>query len=513
MGLSSKLQSFEWMDFGNMRLIANLIRCFAAYLSLSGMPALAAGIQQAFLVQNSGWMEPFYTDPSSQLKALVAAVANAATGANDPVFTLAFSQSTTVNVSPSLLASSRGASDIGRQLSELNLARKGLGVTLADTDFKEAITKTITGPFKTEPGIIWIFTNNKNSPNNDTQTAARNRDFYRLLHLEPSITKTLVFPLKMPVQGKHYSALGLMVYALAYGKPAAETLDRIMTEGRLTRVLTFAPARLKPVDQDAVRIVPETVKNAPNVRVSLGADQRTLVLDVKATDLVPTVTLQAKLENLFYPYVIQRASVMATLQSNVQRTPVRVEPDFVQGLQPGAKQQVEVSFTLPIEQIPSAWSAQALKAMGKKVLLPLTVDLALTGQQLTMSNDFATELRELFPGDPISEVFTPPDSVRASQVRVPLLVRIQYPLTPVLVVMVTALVLVSVLFALVPALRSGKRYELVVDGHKRYIVLKPFSSIDIRSSEGRPVGKIKRALGRPQVLSVVEGHHLHLTER
>jgi hypothetical protein len=211
--------------------------------------------------------------------------------------------------------------------------------------------------------------------------------------------------------------------------------------------------------------------------------------------------------------VIQRASVLATLQSNVQRTPVRVEPDFVQGLQPGAKQQVEVRFTLPMEQVPSAWSAKALKAMGKKVLLPLTVDLALTGQQLALSNGFAAELRELFPGDPISEVFTPPDSVRASQVRVPLLVQIQYPLTPVLVVMVTALLLVSGLFALVLALRSGKRYELVVDGHKRYVVLKPFSSIDIKDGEGRPVGKIKRALGRPQVLSVVEGHHLHLTGR
>lgn len=514
MGLPPEFKSFGWMDLANMKIIVNVVKSIAVIcVGLMNLPALAAGIQQAFLVQNSGWMEPFYTDPSSQLKALVAAVADAATSTNDPVFTLAFSQSTALNVSPSLLASSRGAADMGRHLAALSVARKGPDAAMADTDFNEAISKTITGPFKTTPGIIWIFTNNKNSPNNDPQTAERNRDFYRLLHLEPSITKTLVFPLKMPVQGKHYAARGLMVYALAYGKPAAEALDRIMTEGRLTRVLTFAPARLKPVDQDAVRIVPMAVKNAPNVRASLGADQRTLVLDVKATDLVPTVTLQAKLENLFYPYVIQRASVLATLQSNVQRTPVRVEPDFVQGLQPGAKQQVEVSFNLPMEQVPSAWSAQALKAMGKKVMLPLTVDLALTGQQLTLSNAFATELRELFPGDPISEVFTPPDSVRASQVRVPLLVQIQYPLTPVLIVMLTALVLVCGLFALALALRSGKRYELVVDGHKRYVVLKPFSNIDIKDDEGWPVGKIKRALGRPQVLSVVEGHHLHLTGR
>lgn len=497
-----------------MKIIASAARATAIVCAgLVALPAVAAGIQQAFLVQNSGWMEPFYTDPASQLKALVAAVADAATSADDPVFTLAFSQSKGANVSPALLASDRGAAEMGRHLATLAVARKGPGAALADTDFKEAISKTITGPFKAAPGIIWIFTNNKNSPDNDAQTAERNRDFYRLLHLEPSITKTLVFPLKMPVQGKQYAARGLMVYALAYGKPAAEALDRIMAEGRLTRVLTHAPARLKPVDQDPVRIVPEVVKNAPNVRASLGTDKRTLVLDVEATGLVPTVTLQAKLENMFYPYVIQHASVEATLLGGAERTPVRVEPGVVEGLQPGATQPVEVSFTLPMAQVPSAWSAQALAAMGKQVLLPLTVEMGLRGQQLALSDSFGAELRELFPGDPISEVFTPPDSVRASQVRVPLLVRIQYPLTPVLALMGALLLLVGGLTALGLILRSRKRYELVVDGNKRNIVLKPFASLTIKDGEGCPVGEIKRGLGRPQVLSVVEGHNLSLTGR
>lgn len=482
-------------------------------VGLAALPAAAGGIQQAFLVQNSGWMEPFYSDPASQLKALVVAVAGAATSADDPVFTLAFSQSKGANVSPALLASSRGAAEMGGQLAALTVARKGPGGALADTDFKEAISKTITGPFKAAPGIIWIFTNNKNSPDNDAQTAERNRDFYRLLHLEPSITKTLVFPLKMPVQGRQYAARGLMVYALAYGKPAAEALDRIMAEGRLTRVLTHAPARLKPVDQDAVRIVPEAVKNAPNVRASLGGDQRTLVLDVEAAGLVPTVTLQAKLENLFYPYVIQHAGVAATLLGGTESTPARVEPAAVLGLQPGARQSVEVSFTLPMAQVPSAWSAQALAAMGKQVLLPLTLEMGLTGQQLALSEGFAAELHELFPGDPISEMFTPPDSVRASQMRVPLLVRIQYPLTPVLALMGALLLLVGGLAALGLVSRSSKRYELVVDGNKRNFVLKPFASLAIKDGEGRLVGEIKRGLGRPQVRKVVEGHSLSLTGR
>lgn len=478
------------------------------------------GIQQAFLVQNSGWMEPFYVDPSSRLKPLVAAVAAAVTTTDDTVFMLAFSQSSGVNPSPVLLAKTQGGADVGRALGALTVAHKGgagngtvSGAALADTDLKEAITRTITGPFNARPGIVWIFTNNKNSPNNDAQTAARNRDFYRLLHLEPSITKTLAFPLKMPVRGKLYEAKGLMVYALAYGKPGAEALDRIMAEGHLSRVLTHAPARLKPIDQDAVRIVPTGVKDAPNMRASLAADQRTLVLDVAAAGLVPEVTLHAALENLFHPYVIRQGVVEAALQSGAQHSPVRVSPTTIQGLQPGARQSVDVSFTLPMARVPSVWSVQAMAAMGKQVLLPMTLEMTLTGQQLGVSDAFAAELGELFPGDPISEVFTPADSVRASQVRVPLLVRVQYPLGPLVALMAGLLALLALPVGLAFARKSSKRYELLVDGMKCQVLLKRFASVAISDGDGRPVGEVQRGAGQPRVVSVVEGHSLTLVER
>ena len=60
-----------------------LIAACAAFFATASVQA--AGIQQAFLVQNSGWMEPFYTDEQSQLKALVGAVAQAATNPSDKV--------------------------------------------------------------------------------------------------------------------------------------------------------------------------------------------------------------------------------------------------------------------------------------------------------------------------------------------------------------------------------------------------------------------------------------------
>jgi len=499
-----------------MKRICSMDLAKAAFLSVLLFFASivsAAGIQQAFLVQNSGWMEPFYTDPSSPFKPLIAAVAGAVTNPQDRVHVLAFNQSSGDHVSPQLLASSIGPSDVAGVLAPLTLARKSPGGALADTDFKEAVTKTITGPFGAAPGILWIFTNNRNSPNNDPKTAERNREFYQLLHLEPSITKTLVFPLRMPVQGRLYSATGLMVYALAYGESARQALERILADGRLRQVLINPPARLKPVDQDAARLIPERVINSDNIQVSLASDQRTLVLDVRASDLVPTITLQASLENLFYPYVIRRATLEASLVTGSGRIPIQVSPSVVQDLQPGARLPVEVSLALPMAQVPSPWSMQAVSAMGKRVLLPFTVEIGMSDQQLHPSSEFIGRLRDLFPGDPISEIFTPPDNVHSSQTQVPLLVRIQYPLTPVVALLGAVLLLVGGGLALMFMARTTKRYEVMVDGVRRTVSLKPFSTLELKDANGLPVGKLRRGVGLPQVLSVYDGHSLSVVKR
>lgn len=480
----------------------------AAVAVLVARPARAEEIQQAFLVQNSGWMEPFYVDPASQLKPLVAAVADAVSAPSDPVFALAFSQGTSTNASPALLGQGRGARALRAQLAALTLAHKGGGSALADTDFQEAISGTITGPFKSRPGILWIFTNNKNSPHNDTQTAERNRDFYRLLHLEPSITKTLVFPLRMPVQGKLYAAKGMMVYALAYGQPAAQALNRIMAQGRLTRVLTNPPARLKPIDQDAVRILPEMVLDSKHITASLAADQRTILLDVDAGNLVPTVKLQASLQNLFFPYVIDSAQVSAALEVGGQRVPVTVAPEAMQRLQPGDKQSVQVQFALPMAQIASPWSAQAMAAMGKQVLIPMTADISLEQQRLVLAPSFGEQMRELFPGDPISDVFAPPASVRSSHARIPMMVRIQYPLLPVLIIVGGVLALLLGLAALGLLSVRATRYTLMIDGVRRQVLLKPFSSTTVKNAEGETVGDLRRGLGTPKIVRVNDGHTL-----
>lgn len=489
-----------------MNMLHRLAASMLLALATSG-PAFA--VQQAFLVQNSGWMEPFYTDPKSPFKPLVAAVAQAAASPGDKLTLLAFSQTSGTNHSPQALGAIGGAGAVMPALAELGLARKnGPASALADTDFQEAIGSVIRTTFQAKPGIIWIFTNNKNSPGNDPATAARNLDFYRMLHLEPAITRTLVYPLKMPVQGKLYAARGLMVYALAYGNEAGEALRKIQANGKLSGILTRQPARLKPVDQDGVRIVPESMVNTPNVQASMGRDGRTLVLDVDAARLAPAIHLKAALENLFYPYLIDHAGVTGTLQSGQRSVPLTVTPARIAQLAPGQRAAIDVQVNLPLEEVPSAWSRQSIAAMGKQVMIPMLVEVSLQDQQLALPASFKDEMAELFPGDPISDVFVPPASVRASLTRVPLLVRVQYPMLPVLVVIGLVLATIAALLGLLLLTAKSTRYAVTIDGVRRNVVMKPFKTLAIQDDAGQPVGTIRRGFGRPQLVNVVPGRTL-----
>lgn len=492
------------------RLCARL----ACALATLAYPALAAAMQHAFLVQNSGWMEPFYADPASQLKPLVAAVAGVVTDPSDEIVIQAFNQRTPTNPSPVLLYQGQGAGNPQATLAPLTVGLKAPGGAMADTDFKEAVVSTIIGPFKAQPGILWIFTNNRNSPNNDPQTAERNREFYRLVHLEPSISRTLAFPLRMPVQGKHYRATGLMVYALAYGEPAARHLQALVEHGRLARVFTAAPARLKPLDQDGLRVVPREMLSSADVQATLAADGRTLVFDIDAAALAPKIGLRAGFENLFFPYDIVAADVRADLvAAGGVRLPLQVVPARLNGLAPGAATEVELQLPVPVAQVPSPWSASAISAMGKRVLMPATVEVSLAGQQLRISEGFRKSLSELFPGDPLSEVFLPPEGLKASTAHIPVLLRIQYPLLPVVVVVGGLLLLVLALATLAALAGRSARYEVTVDGFKRTVVLKAFGNLALRDPQGNLAGSINRGLGAPRVRDVVEGHSITVGKR
>lgn len=198
---------------------------------LSSVASLGHATQQAFLIQNSGWMEPFYQDQNSEFKPLINGVIQTVSKPDDKIVVSVFNQSNALAKSPKIIYQGAGAKPMLADLQAQQIAYKN-DKAYADTDFTEAVVSTITEPFAKQSGIIWIFTNNKNSPNNDAETIARNKEFYTLIHDNPAINKVLAFPLKMPVNGQHFNASGLMVYALAYGQSAGI--------GRLNSSLVFS---------------------------------------------------------------------------------------------------------------------------------------------------------------------------------------------------------------------------------------------------------------------------------
>ena len=89
---------------------------FASSLTCAG--------QHAFLVQNSGWMEPFYQDQNSQLKPLVNAVVQTVTQPSDTIAVAMFNQSNAVSKSPTVIYQGAGKQNVSQQLSQQSIAKK-----------------------------------------------------------------------------------------------------------------------------------------------------------------------------------------------------------------------------------------------------------------------------------------------------------------------------------------------------------------------------------------------------
>ena len=464
----------------------------------------------AFLVQNSGWMEPFYVDSKSQLKPLISAVINAVTEDNTPIFIGAFSQSVDGNESPKIVYQDIGRKSVVSAIDGINLAYKPKTGGMADTDFSEAIFKIINNQFMAKSGIIWLFTNNKNSPNNSPETEQRNREFYELVHSEPSITRVLSFPLAMSVQGKQYQANGLMVYAIAYGKEAADQLDILANNGKIATVLFEPPARLKPLDQESVRIIPKSIINTSDVTVKLDKDGKTLLIFVDASTKHHGIVIGASLENLFYPYKILTAQVKATVSGVGWQAPLQVSKTQIEQLEPDS--QVDVEIVLPIEQanIPSVWSLESLRAVGTKHKIRLAIDIDLVDQRLVLSNLFKDRLDQLFPGDPMPDVFTPQEAVKSSKVQIPVFLQITYPVYPLIIVLGCALFVLGGILVTARLLCKPQKFSIMVDGVPQSLILSPFSQKNVCDSNGEVVSVVKRRLIHTHIAEQMKNHSVSM---
>nr|WP_229423422.1 hypothetical protein [Massilia frigida] len=467
-----------------------------------------------FLVQNSGWMEPFYTDPASPFKPLVAEIVMAATRPGDPMVLAAFNQSLPGAPSPkALLSLTVDPVPTRRQvvtaLSALAVAHKPGSTALADTDLNEAVSSAIGTALGGKAGLVWLFTNNRNSPNNDQATALRNRDFYQLIHRGGAISKALAFPLQMPVQGAQYRANGLMVYVFAVGGEGARELDALLASGRLQQVITEPAARLKPLDRDTVRLVPRKVSDAPGVSFSM-APNGVLHADVDAEARSPSAKIEWNLENTMYPYTIASATLGARSLLGGENHPIELAGTQVSKLAPGKSAPLASTMRLPVGQLPGKWSMQAVTSAGSAYVLPGRIELQLSGQRLELSQAFRQRMATLFPGDPLPDIFTPPAQIDGSTAVLPIEVRVHYGVGPLVALIGAALALLGAAGAAVLAMARPRKAYVTVEDELRTLHARAGSTQPIYDKAGNKVAQLKTTLFGHQLIDLREGAQVRL---
>jgi hypothetical protein len=488
---------------------------FAAFLWLVlGAPARAAApVSHVFLVQNSGWMEPFYAVPQSQFKPLVAAVIGAATAPGDAMVLASFNQSLPGAPSPKALLARRAdggaAQAVRAALQPLAPAHKPGSSALADTDLGEAVNAAIHTALAGKPGLVWVFTNNRNSPNNDQATARRNREFYQLIHEGQAISMALAYPLRMPVQGESYRANGLMVYVFAVGEQGARELNALLASGRLAKVITEPPARLKPLDRDTVRLLPVRVSEAPGVGFSM-APNGVLLADVDAAARSPAAQIEWRLENTIYPYTIVAARLSAQSALAGEVHPIALGSQQVARLAPGRTEPLASTMQLPVAQMPATWSMAAFKSAGSAYVLPGRIEVQLSGQRLELSQAFRARMAELFPGDPLPDIFTPPADIHGSTAALPIQVRVHFGAAPLAIMGGAALALLAATAGTLYAYNRPRKVTVTIDGDRRVMHTRAGAVQPVYDHTGAVAAQLKTTMFGHRLLNLREGAQVSL---
>jgi hypothetical protein len=496
------------------RAFVFIVRAALVLCALLAVARPALAIPQVVLVQNSGWMEPFYSDPKSPFKPLVAALVGSVAQQGDALVLAAFNQSRPGAPSPRGLLSEQVdpktvQSHVQAALAGLELARKPGGAALADTDLGEAVNAAVTQVLQNKPGLVWLVTNNRNSPNNDQATSTRNREFYALIHRGAAIDKALAYPLRMQVEGAHYRANGLMIYVFAVGRDGARALDALLAAGRVQRVITEPPARLKPLDRDTVRLVPRKVENAPGVDFSMDANGM-LHADVAPDARRPSAGIRWNLENTIYPYTISGATISARSLLGGENRPIALEKTSVQRLAPGKSEPLASTMQLPVAQLPGKWSLAAFRSAGSAYVLPGRIELQLQDQRLALSQAFRERMAALFPGDPLPEIFTPPSEIQASTATLPIEVRVNYGAGPLLALIAGALALLAAGAGAAYAYARPRRVVVTVEDELRTVHTRAGATQPIYDKAGQQVARLKTTLFGHRLLDLREDAQVRL---
>lgn len=470
-----------------MLQLARLLLLIVTAATSAGAAMAQQSVKQVYLVQNSGWMEPFYADPSSPFKKAVEYTITSTAGAS-PIVIATFNQGDQVpgEVSPtSLYAGAFSPPAVSDAVRSLDVGKKANGA-FADTDFAGALMGAITRPdmLAGQSGIIWIFTNNMNSPDNSQDVLDNTLGFYRELQTSSAISRIVAFPVPMTLQGQRYSTTGFILYGIAYGEPAANALAAQVADGApLRQAFPAAPGLLKPLDQQAVTLEFDA---APVNGISVYSQDGVLVFSGLSAEQPSPVTLSARVRSLQDTLVIEQANVSARwLVAGGDRPPppvtATITPSQISAL--GARQvsaPLQITVTFP--------PVAASSVLDETQHIDGYMEIDLTGLRYGLDPAFAKNAADVFGGAEMveaSELFNAHKKVTQAATRVPIRMTVEFSPLPLAILAGSTLGGLAVLGTAAWWLFARRERMVVIDGTRMKVRVSSFGSTTVTDGLGR----------------------------
>lgn len=386
---------------------------------------------QVLLVQNSGWMEPFYTDPTSRFRELLVRFADAAAQNSDGLVVASFNQEGQLSGRANPHVIGKVISGQAHQaIAKLDLPRRVNG-QYADSDFLGTLKATIVNVLSGKPGVVWIVTNNKNSPGNDQNVAGNTSRFYEVLRSSDGIKRVVAYLLPMNVKGRNYGASGLIVYGIGYGTEGGEALSAITEGEEMRRILTDPPVLLKPIEQAPISFLPRKVSGTEGVTVS--SRGTFLFFEGLNAEVESIIQLDGELASNFYPYTIRRAQVSAKFvpikgkEYLLGRARISVEPNSISNVDPMTTVP-NVTLRIRIPEIPRPDGFAGIVAEDN--LVAGAIRLQLTDLDLAFSAPFERKLAAVALGEVLPDLFFDFKSVTSASRTIPIAARVSFSRTP-----------------------------------------------------------------------------------
>ena len=474
--------------------------------------------REVYLIQNSGWMEPFYRDPGAPFLPLLRAFVQASALPDANITIASFNQAGQLTDRPSPLALYTGkltADGLSGALSRLDLPRRADGL-YTDADYNGALSDTIPNLLARAPGVIWMVTNNKNSRSNDQHVIENTTRFSTLLTASGFITEVVAYPLRLPARGPTFSEKGLVVYGIAYGQQAAGWLDSAIQSAAMRRLLPAKPVRLKPLSLDPVTL---TLTGAGQGNIRLSRQGAAIVIDGLHGEAA-SIDIPARLTSNYYPQVIDQAHLQAAWISDAAASGVTasITPDTIAAMGPDETlENVHVQLAVPAIPRPAGIAGLlqgAAQLHGK-------LRLQLTGVQLALQPAFVAKMRDMFGNDAeaassqvtggqrpdalpaaLPTVFLGDEAVTQAATELPVTMNVAFSPLPLILTLAGAAAALLAAAGTWLACTRERTYSVPVGQETMRVAVRPFRSTTVRSRAGTRVMVTGRLLGAPRIATL-----------